>query len=113
LNTKTWPRKNACHFLKATGSDEPGLYLTSRRHTEREAAVTPIKLYSNAAEATLLVNGERSGTRPVNHLKIAVWDAVGLKPGENRIEVEANLGGNTVMDMCLWTLNRTAKVGLR
>jgi beta-galactosidase len=106
-------RKDAFYFYKANWSPEPVLYLTSRRHTDRDEAVTPIKVYSNAAEVTLLVNGENIGTKTVNDLKIARWDEVRLKPGENRIEVEATIGGQAIMDACVWTLSQTGKVGLK
>ncbi len=44
-------RKDAFYFYKANWSDEPMVYITSRRFTERTNAVTDVKIYSNAAQA--------------------------------------------------------------
>jgi beta-galactosidase len=41
-------KKDAFYFYKANWSDEPTLYITSRRFTERTNAVTDVKVYSNA-----------------------------------------------------------------
>ena len=42
-------RKDAFFFYKANWSDEPTLYITSRRFTNRTNAVTNVKIYSNAS----------------------------------------------------------------
>jgi beta-galactosidase len=97
-------RKDSFYFYKANWSEEPVLYLTSRRHNEREEAVTPVKVYSNAAEVTLRVNGQVIGTQAVDDLKIAQWAEVTLSPGENIIEVEATRDGQVLSDTCVWTL---------
>ena len=97
-------RKDSFYLYKANWSGEPVLYLTSRRHTDRDEAVTPIKVYSNAAEVTLRVNGMKIGTKAVNDLKIALWDEVQLRPGENRIEAAAVFDGRNVTDSCVWKL---------
>jgi len=39
------------------------VYITSRRFTERTNAVTDVKIYSNAKEVELLVNGSSQGKR--------------------------------------------------
>ena len=50
-------KKDAFYFYKANWSDEPVIYITSRRFTERTNAVTDVKIYSNAKTAELLLNG--------------------------------------------------------
>ena len=54
-------KKDAFYFYKANWSDEPVLYITSRRFTERTNAVTDVKIYSNAQQVELLVNGNSLG----------------------------------------------------
>ncbi len=43
-------KKDAFYFYQANWSDEPMVYITSRRFTERTNAVTDVKIYSNAKE---------------------------------------------------------------
>ena len=50
-------KKDAFYFYKANWSDEPMIYIKSRRFTERTNAVTDVKIYSNAKNVELLVNG--------------------------------------------------------
>lgn len=106
-------RKDAFFFYKANWSGEPVLYITSRRHVDREDAVTPVKIYSNAPEVTLLVNGAKIGTKAVDDLKIVRWDEVRLKPGSNTIEVEAAVNGRKLTDSCVWELKNHAPGGSR
>ena len=103
-------RKDAFYFYKANWSEEPVLYLTSRRHTERDTALTPIKVYCNGSEITLRVNGEKIGTQRTDDLRIATWDDVRLKSGDNLIQVEATIRGQVLTDTCTWKLR--SAVGL-
>jgi beta-galactosidase len=98
-------KKDAFYFYKANWSEEPVLYITSRRHTNRDEALTPIKIYSNFAAVSLSVNGAKIGSNAVDAMKIVRWDQVLLKEGENIIEVEADIGGRKVTDRCVWNLN--------
>jgi beta-galactosidase len=104
-------RKDAFFFYKANWSGEPVLYITSRRHVEREDAVTPVKIYSNAPSVKLRINGAEIGTKEVDDLKVARWDEVRLKPGNNTIEVEAVVNGRKLTDSCVWNLKTTAAGG--
>ncbi len=45
-------RKDAFYWYKANWSSAPTLYITSRRWTQRTAASTDVKVYSNAATVT-------------------------------------------------------------
>lgn len=94
-------RKDAFFFYKANWTEDPVLYITSRRHTLRSETDTPIKIYSNQGAVTLSVNGEEIGTQNSNDMKIARWDSVTLKEGKNIIKVTA---GNQE-DTCTWTVD--------
>ena len=50
-------RKDAFYFYKANWSREPVTYVTGRRYTNRAYRVVDVKVYSNAASATLSLNG--------------------------------------------------------
>lgn len=97
-------KKDGFYFYKANWTDKPVLYITSRRHTKRAERVTPIKVYSNVGSVTLKVNGVTIGTRKPNDMKIAIWNNVTLKEGENTIVITAGKH----KDICKWTLSKDA-----
>ncbi len=97
-------KKDAFFFYKANWSDEPVLYITSRRFVERTNAVTDVKIYSNASESELLVNGASMGTRQNDGNAVFIWTGIHLKPGDNHIEARARINDRAVSDDCHWTL---------
>ncbi len=98
-------RKDAFFFYKANWSDEPTLYIASRRFTERTNAITDVKVYSNASEVELLLNGVLQDKRVDGAMGVFIWKNVRLQHGENRIEARAKRGDRTLSDNCVWTLN--------
>lgn len=97
-------KKDTFYFYKANWSEEPVLYITSRRYTERTNAVTDVKIYSNAAKAELLLNGKTQGTRDNDGNAVLIWKDVKLAPGENTVEARADRAGQSLSDHCVWTL---------
>jgi beta-galactosidase len=97
-------KKDAFYFYKANWSDEPVLYITSRRFTERTNAVTDVKIYSNADEVELLLNGNSQGKRNDGTNGVFIWKDVTLSPGENQIQARAERDGTSLGDSCVWTL---------
>jgi beta-galactosidase len=97
-------RKDAFYFYKANWSPEPMIHLTSKRHTKRKEGVTPVKVYCNAPEVTLKVNGRVVGSAKTDDLRVARWESVELQPGPNRIEVTCSSGGIQSVDRAEWTL---------
>jgi beta-galactosidase len=97
-------KKDAFYFYKANWSDEPVLYISSRRFTERTNAVTDVKIYSNAKAVELLMNGIPQGKRSDGTNGVFVWKNMQLKPGENHIETRAERNGQKLNDACVWTL---------
>ena len=104
-------KKDAFFFYKANWSDEPTLYITSRRFIERTNAVTDVKVYSNATDVELLVNGVSMGRRSDAANGVFVWKNAELKPGENHIAARAARGGQTLSDECVWILHPPAGAG--
>ena len=96
-------RKDAFYFYKANWSDEPTLYITSRRFIERTNAVTDVKIYSNASKVELLLNGKSQGKRSDGTNCVFIWKNVTLKPGENQITAKAVRDGKKLSDSCVWT----------
>jgi beta-galactosidase len=97
-------KKDAFYFYQANWTEAPMVYLTSRRFTERTNSVTDVKIYSNAAQAELLLNGASQGTRKNDGNAVFIWKNIKLAPGENRVEARARSGGKTVTDSCVWNL---------
>jgi beta-galactosidase len=97
-------KKDAFYFYKANWSEEPVLYITSRRFTERTNAATDVKIYSNANEVELLLNGVSQGKLNDGTNCVFVWKNVELKSGENKVEAKAENDGTYLTDSCVWTL---------
>jgi peptidoglycan/xylan/chitin deacetylase (PgdA/CDA1 family) len=83
--------KDAYHLMRAWWSDKPVLHLTSKRLVDRPAGKVDIKAYSNAAKATLEVNGKTVGTVDVVD-RIAVWPQVELAAGKAKLKVSDDRG---------------------
>ena len=97
-------KKDAFYFYKANWSDEPVLYITDRRFTERTNAVTDVKIYSNARRVELLLNGKSQGYHSTGTNCVFLWKNVKLKPGENQVTAKAERDGKELSDTCVWTL---------
>jgi beta-galactosidase len=98
-------RKDAFYFYMANWSEEPVLYITSRRYTQRKQPVTAVKVYSNADSVKLVLNGRTVGSAKPDEVRIARWDNVQLKNGDNVVEVSATINGKSVKDRCVWHLD--------
>ncbi len=100
-------RKDAFYFYKANWSEDPVLYITSRRDTDRTNAVTDVKLYSNATEAEVSINGVSQGVQHNDGNGVILWKNMKLTPGANTIDAHANRNGQSLTDHCDWTLRPT------
>lgn len=100
-------RKDAFYFYRANWSNEPTLHLVGRRYVDRAYAVIDVEAYSNAAEASLTLNGKSAGDAPCAG-GICWWRAVRLSPGTNEMEATARIAGRTVSDSLRWTLHHSA-----
>lgn len=98
-------KKDSFYFYKANWSDEPVLYITSRRHTERTNAVTDVKIYSNAKEVELRVNGKPFGSRQNDGNAVFLWKDLTLQNGANQIEASAKRNGQKLRDECEWQMD--------
>jgi beta-galactosidase len=97
-------KKDVFYFYKANWSDEPVLYITSRRFNERTNATTDIKIYSNAGAVELSINGKSQGRREDGKNGVFLWKDLPLSPGQNQIDASAERNGKTLSDSCIWTL---------
>jgi len=95
-------RKDTFFFYRANWNPAPTLYIASRRDVKRGDASTVVRIYANAPEVTLKVNGKTIGTAKPDTIRVAEFPGVQLTPGNNRIEVAAVIDGKTVTDTCEW-----------
>jgi len=98
-------KKDAFYFYQANWSDEPMIYITSRRFTVRTNAVTDVKIYSNAKEPELFINGVSQGKRSHDVNGVFLWTNLTLAPGENKITASGTANGQSVADECVWKLS--------
>ena len=101
-------RKDAFYFYKANWSEEPVVYLASRRFTERTSATTDVKVYSNNDTVELSMNGASQGSCTNDGNGVFIWKNVQLSPGTNHVTAQAVIKGQTVTDACDWTLKPAA-----
>jgi beta-galactosidase len=105
-------RKDAFFFYKANWSTEPVVYITSRRLVDRKQPATAVKVYSNYAAVELVINGHVVGTITPDAVKVALWPAVTLQPGVNRIEaIGRDVARGEIRDTCEWTLLAASATG--
>lgn len=95
-------RKDSFFFYKANWSDDPVLYITSRRWTQRKSPVVEVKVYANVENPQLSVNGAALGalTGGIN----GVWTMpdVTLQPGNNTLTVTGTRNGQTFSNVVVW-----------
>lgn len=95
-------RKDAFYYYKSQWSAEPVLHLTDKRHANRAYPITDVKAYSNAASATLSLNGAVIGETACPD-GVCLWRAVALRPGRNLTVVTARSGERELRDEAVWT----------
>jgi len=98
-------KKDAFYFYKANWSGDPVLHIASSRFSRRTDPVAEVKVYSNASEVSLEVNGVAQGVRrdPAGD-RVFRWPGVRLSPGANRVSASAHFGAAAATDSCVWTL---------
>ncbi|CAM4172340.1 glycoside hydrolase family 2 protein [Roseateles saccharophilus] len=89
--------KEAYHLMRAWWQHKPVLHIASQRLDRRLTGTVAIKAYTNAARATLKVNGKAIGTVDVVD-RIAVWPAVELQAGQATLEVSDDRGSRERVD---------------
>ncbi|MDB6114900.1 MAG: beta-galactosidase, partial [Lacunisphaera sp.] len=102
-------KKDAFFWYQANWSSTPVLHITSRRFTERPIGPAEIKVYSNASQVELLLNGVSAGRREGDQ-HIFRW-TVDLAAGVNHLEARAVTGHTPLSDECDFTGRPAAQPG--
>lgn len=104
--------KDAYFFYRANWNPALTVHIASRRAERRDNATVSVKVYSNAAEVALSVNGRPMGTRKPDELRRAVWPEIRLNPGANVIVATAQHEGVSQRDTCCWSWEPPAPANL-
>ncbi|MEJ6011592.1 glycoside hydrolase family 2 TIM barrel-domain containing protein [Novosphingobium aquae] len=97
-------RKDAYFFYKANWSANPTVHITGRRYVNRAYPVTDVRIYSNAPQTELVVNGKTYGKLPACPNSVCVWKSVRLAAGSNTIMTRGRFAGRQVADRVIWQL---------
>lgn len=91
-------KKDAFYFYKANWSDEPVVYVASRRFSPRPAGVTNVKVYSNLPRVELFVNEKSMGVLKAEDFpdRVFEWKGVELGVGNNRVSAVGMDGSGKV-----------------
>lgn len=94
-------RKDAYYWYQANWSEEPMLYITSRRDVHKRNKWPKVKVYSNQGEISLSHNGKVLETKKVDDFT-AIWD-IELVHGVNEvIATTKTKDGRTLTDKVVW-----------
>jgi Glycosyl hydrolases family 2, TIM barrel domain/Glycosyl hydrolases family 2, sugar binding domain/Glycosyl hydrolases family 2/Domain of unknown function (DUF4982) len=96
-------KKDSFYWYKANWSDEPVLYISSRRFTERKRSSVDIKIYTNLQQVELQVNGDTISSKQSLGQARLIWSDIELEMGENKIEVFGrDKQGKKLVDQTVW-----------
>lgn len=102
-------RKDAFYYYRANWSTRPTVHVNGRRYFDRAYPVTDVRVYSNAPETELFVNGRGLGKLPSCPERMCVWRDVVLAGGENAVEAIGTFAeGHQQRDAIAWRLDPTA-----
>ena len=91
-------KKDAYYVYKAYWSKEPMVYITSRRFRDRAPGERDVRIYTNAAEVTLTVNGKVVGTMEAKD-HMVIFPEVALQDGENTLTATV-AGAEDTITLC-------------
>jgi len=96
-------KKDAYYWYKANWSEDPVVYLTQRRNTDRERKITSITIYSNIGKPTVTLNGKKLTAIRQEYTKVHyIIDPVTLDDGKNLIKATAYKNGKAYQDEIIW-----------
>jgi beta-galactosidase len=100
-------RKDPFYFYQANWRSDPVTHLTGKRYTLRAYRVADVKVYSNADQVELLVNGRGVASKPAAQcpLRTCLFEGVVLQPGPNEVVARGTHGARVVRDGARWTLD--------
>jgi len=98
-------RKDAYFFYKANWTATPTVHINSSLYTERAYRITDVRVYSNAPNTSLKVNGKLIGVLAECPDRICVWNGVVLATGTNDVVASGSFPKGDVQDKVQWHLS--------
>jgi beta-galactosidase len=90
-------KKDAFYWYRANWTNNPVIYICSRRASLRDTTPIPIKVYSNCSSVELFVNGVSRGTQTsVNH--VFTWTGNAIPNKYNLVKAVGALNSQTYTD---------------
>jgi hypothetical protein len=103
-------KKDAFYFYKANWSDEPVLYILSRRNNQRTENIVPVSVYTNLDSVALYVNDILILNKKMESgIHKITWESVKLAPIQNQIKVIGTKANKTYKDECEWMVEKQSK----
>jgi hypothetical protein len=97
-------KKDAFYFYKANWSNEPLLYILSRRNSVRKDVLVPVEVYTNLDAVELYVDGALVSRKKMeSDIHKITWENIRLSPGRNSICVIGFKDDKKFADACEWT----------
>lgn len=94
-------KKDSYYWYKVNWNPAPMVHITDKRFTKRDTSLINIKVYSNADEVDLVLNGSSIGKIQSKDHRF-IWNSVLLKSGENNVKAVAYINGREYSDECWW-----------
>ena len=98
-------RKDAYYFYRANWNKAATVHINGRRYVDRAYPVTDVRVYSNAPQTELVVNGRTIGTLSACPEKICLWRNVPLRAGGNQLVSRGLFPGVTQEDAVEWQVS--------
>ncbi len=106
LVTRTRIPKDAYYFYKSVWNSEPMIHITEKRFAKRPSVIPQVKIYANAKDVELFVNGVSAGmvSGKKDNSTVFVWENIQLNAGaKNDIIAKAYFeNGNILQDNVVW-----------
>ena len=103
-------KKDSYFWYKANWSDDPVLYLTQRRNTDREKKITNITVYSNKGVPLVSLNGKLLTSPKKGYTNVHyIFENVELAQGENRVKASIRNGQSELIDEIVWNYDGEKK----
>jgi beta-galactosidase len=100
-------KKDAFYFYKANWSDEPVLYIASKRNTPRRNKKVDVMVYTNLDKVELFINGKSISKKKMkSDIHKIEWSGISLSQGRNKISVIGSKDVLIYTDKCVWEYSK-------
>lgn len=106
-------RKDAWWYYRVNWSATPAVRIAGERYVDRAYPVTDVKVYSNAPETELLLNGKSLGLMHDCAFATCVWPMVRLGAGANQLEAKGRFADGMQSHAVNWRVGDDVATAFR